>query len=172
MALVREGQVVHVLATSGSSQVFPRIAALRPLVAAPEADGATRVTVWGYNLGEETGEEDGSDVVLARSQGGWPGGRGCGGGWVAGGGWGAEAGLVGCGVFPGAAQCVLKSCGVRASIYVQRSCCRPGARSRHSTRASPPASLAPHPTPAHTCSSLLPLLAQASTWPWSGWARL
>ncbi|GAB4817777.1 hypothetical protein N2152v2_004823 [Parachlorella kessleri] len=66
MALVREGQVVHVLATAaGATQVFPRLSAVRPLVAAPEPDGATLVTLWGYNLAG--GEE--SDVVLARSQG-------------------------------------------------------------------------------------------------------
>lgn len=45
--------------------MFPRISAVRPLVATPEADGSALVTLWGYNL---TGGEE-SDVVLARSQG-------------------------------------------------------------------------------------------------------
>lgn len=43
LVLVREGKVVHVLATAHSS-LFPRVAALRPLVAEPDAEGAVTVS--------------------------------------------------------------------------------------------------------------------------------
>lgn len=62
LALVREGRVVHVLATASSS-LFPRVAALRPLAAAPSAEGHLELSLWGYNLGSE------EDTVLARSNG-------------------------------------------------------------------------------------------------------
>ncbi|KAL4432422.1 hypothetical protein ABPG77_001721 [Micractinium sp. CCAP 211/92] len=62
LALVREGRVVHVLATAHSS-LFPRVAALRPLVAEPAADGAVEVSVWGFNLDIE------ADTLLARTNG-------------------------------------------------------------------------------------------------------
>lgn len=65
LALVREGRVVHVLATADSS-LFPRVAAVRPLVAEPDAGGAATVSVWGYNLGQE------EDTLLARSNGEGP----------------------------------------------------------------------------------------------------
>ena len=57
--------MVHVLATAHSS-LFPRVAAVRPLVAEPDADGACTVSVWGYNLGQE------EDTLLARSNGEGP----------------------------------------------------------------------------------------------------
>lgn len=63
LALVREGRVVHVLATAHSS-LFPRVAALRPLAAEPAADGVVEVSVWGHNLDNE------ADTLLARTNGG------------------------------------------------------------------------------------------------------
>ncbi len=42
LVLVREGKVVHVLATAHSS-LFPRVAALRPLVAEADAEGTATV---------------------------------------------------------------------------------------------------------------------------------
>lgn len=62
LVLVREGKVVHVLATAHSS-LFPRVAALRPLVAEPDAEGAVTVSLWGYNL------DNAEDTILARSNG-------------------------------------------------------------------------------------------------------
>ncbi|KAL4430673.1 hypothetical protein ABPG75_005929 [Micractinium tetrahymenae] len=62
LALVREGRVVHVLATAHSS-LFPHVAALRPLVAQPSADGCVEVQVWGHNLDNE------ADTLLARTNG-------------------------------------------------------------------------------------------------------
>lgn len=43
LVLVREGKVVHVLATAHSS-LFPRVAAVRPLVAEPDTEGAVAVS--------------------------------------------------------------------------------------------------------------------------------
>ena len=64
MCLVREGKVVHVLATGTSTKVFPRVAHARPLVATPAPEsGDVEVALWGFNLGME------DDAVLARSQG-------------------------------------------------------------------------------------------------------
>jgi hypothetical protein len=74
LALVREGRVVHVLATASSS-LFPRLAALRPLAAAPDARGACQVALWGHNLDNE------EDVLLARCNGEACRGRRLGGGW-------------------------------------------------------------------------------------------
>ena len=65
LALVREGRVVHVLATANSS-LFPRVAALRPLVAEPDAEGGVTLSVWGYHLDSE------DDTLLARSNGAPP----------------------------------------------------------------------------------------------------
>lgn len=62
LVLVREGRVVHVLAT-GSSSLFPRLEALRPLAAAPDAAGCAEVAVWGYNL------DKAEDTILARCKG-------------------------------------------------------------------------------------------------------
>ncbi|KAL4859578.1 Teosinte glume architecture 1 [Chlorella vulgaris] len=62
LVLVREGRVVHVLAT-GSSSLFPRLEALRPLAAAPDAAGCSEVAVWGYNL------DKAEDTILARCKG-------------------------------------------------------------------------------------------------------
>lgn len=62
LALVREGKVVHVLATANSS-LFPRVAAVRPLAAQADAEGCLNVSLWGHNLDNE------EDTILARSNG-------------------------------------------------------------------------------------------------------
>jgi hypothetical protein len=62
LALVRDGRVVHVLATASCS-LFPRLAAVRPMVAAPGPDGACELDLWGHNLEQE------EDTVLARCKG-------------------------------------------------------------------------------------------------------
>lgn len=64
ICLVREGKVVHVLATGSSTRIFPRLAHARPLVATPSPiSGDVDCALWGFNLGQE------GDELLARSGG-------------------------------------------------------------------------------------------------------
>ena len=64
LALVRDGQVVHVLSAGSCTKLLPRITAARPLAFAPAPAGEPlNISIWGYNL---DGEED---TVLARQGG-------------------------------------------------------------------------------------------------------
>ena len=64
VCLLRDGRVVHVLATGHGTRVFPRVAHARPLVAAPShAGGDVELALWGFSLGQP------GDELLARSGG-------------------------------------------------------------------------------------------------------